>query len=143
MCPWKSSKSRQNLYLPISIVCILDIITNDFCIMYFMYKIQHKDRRIVFLKNYHMRYVLTTYIRPPLSSSYNDFNLPLSSANTFWCGECCGGVQIQLIIQYFSHYLKIGNGYSRNILHNKTVMELCSSRLDQWNSSITTCGGSN
>ena len=48
MCPWKNSKSRQNLYLPISIVCILDIITNDFCIIYFMYKIQHKDRRIVF-----------------------------------------------------------------------------------------------
>ena len=48
MCPWKNSKSRQNLYLPIFIVCILDIITNDFCIIYFMYKIQHKDRRIVF-----------------------------------------------------------------------------------------------
>ena len=69
------------------------------------------------------------YPSPPSVFSQITANLPLLLVNIREYAKCFGPLQFQFIIQYFSHFLKIENGYSGNILRKKSAMKLCRALL--------------
>ena len=65
------------------------------------------------------------YTRHHLTFLKLTFYLPLLSGKSLQCVEFYDGVEFQPMIQYFSHFLMIQNGYSRNILHKQSSIKLC------------------